>query len=66
MPDEQYAALRTGEARRLAEHIPGPYRLNYRGRARGDKWRLMTDQQGLVSLEIELEIALVMEEEATL
>ena len=63
-PDERYTALDAGEAKRLAEYIPGPPRFSLRGRTRGEERRLTTDAQGLVSLEDELEIAQAVEEEA--
>jgi len=67
VPDQRYATLRAGEARRPAEHILGPPRLNYGGRTRGDERRLRTNSQyGLVSLGDELKLALIGEENATL
>ena len=63
-PDKRYTALGAGEAKRLAEYIPGPPRFSLRGRTRGEERRLTTDAQGLVSLEDKLEIAQAVEEEA--
>ena len=65
-PDRIYTALGAGEAKRLAEYIPGPSRFSLRGRTRGEERRLTTDTQALVSLEDELEIAQGVEEEAML
>ena len=65
-PDKRYTALSAGEAKRLAEYIPGPPRFSLRGRTRGEERRLTTDAQSLVSLEDELEIAQTVEEEAML
>ena len=65
-PDKRYTALGPGEAKRLAEYIPGPPRFSLRGRTRGEERRLTTDAQGLVSLKDELEIAQAVEEEAML
>lgn len=64
---QRYTAVRAGEVRRLAEHIRGPSRYYFRGSTRDYERRLKTDQQqGLVSLEDMLEIALILEEEAIL
>ena len=63
-PDKRYIALSAGEAKRLAEYIPGPSCCSLRGRTRGEERRLTSE--GLVSLEDELEIALAVEEEAVL
>ena len=58
--NKRSAALSTGEAKRLAEYIlPGPPRSDAQG-------RLITDAQGLVSLEDKLEIALFVGENAVL
>ena len=65
-PDKRYTALGAGEAKRPLEYIPGPPHCRLRGRTRGEKQRLTTDAQGLVSLEDELEIAQAVEEEAML
>ena len=65
-PDKRYTALGAGEAKRLAEYIPGPSRFSLRGRTRGEERRLTTDAQGLWSLEDELEIAQAVEEETML
>ena len=65
-PDKRYSALGAGEAKRLAEYIPGPPCFSLRGRTRGEEWRLTTDAPGLMSLEDELEIAQAVEEEAIL
>ena len=65
-PDKKYTALGAGEAKRLAEYIPGPLRFSLRGRTRGEERRLTTDAQGLVSLEDELEVAQAVEGEAML
>ena len=65
-PDKIYTPLGAGEAKRLAEYIPGPPRFSLRGRTRGEERRVTTDAQGLVSLEDELEIAQAREEEAML
>ena len=66
--NEQFTALRAGEEKRLAEHIPGPQRVTvYEGRTRGTERRLHANAQvGLVSIEDELEIALCVEDEAVL
>ena len=61
---KRHAALSPGEAKRLAEYIPRPPRFSLRGRTRGEERRLSTDTQGLVPLEDEVEIALVVKEEA--
>ena len=63
---KRHAALSPGEAKRLAEYIPRPPRFSLRGRTRGEERRLSTDTQGLVPLEDEVEIALVVKEEAVL
>ena len=67
-PDQQFAALRTGEAKRLAEHIPGPLRATiFKGRTRAEERRSKsTAQTNLLSDEDELDIALHAEEENTL
>ena len=65
-PDKRYTALNAGEAKLLAEYIPGPPRFSLRGRMRGEERRLSTDAQSLVPLEDELEIALAMEEKVML
>ena len=67
-PDQQFAALRAGEAKRLAEHIPGPLRATiFKGRTRAKERRSKnTAQKSLVSEEDELDIALHVEEENTL
>ena len=66
VPGERYADLPAGEARRLAEHIPGPPRSIFRGRTRGDERRLMVDRESLICFDLELDAALGMEDEATL
>ena len=39
-PDQQFAALRAGEAKKLAEHIPGPLRATvFKGHTRADERR---------------------------
>ncbi|CAM9656562.1 unnamed protein product, partial [Ascophyllum nodosum] len=67
-PDQQFAALRAGEAKRLAEHIPGPLRATiFKGRTRAEERRSKnTAQTSLISEEDELDIALHVEEENTL
>ena len=67
-PDQQFAALRAGEAKRLAEHIPGPLHATiFKGRTRAEERRRKnTAQTSLVSEEDELDIALHVEEENTL
>ena len=67
-PDQPFAALRAGEAKRLAEHIPGPLRMTFfKGRARAEERRSKsTTQTSLLSDEDELDIALLVEEENTL
>ena len=65
-PVKRYTALGAGEAKRLADYIPGPPRFSLRGHTRGEERRLTTDAQGLVSLEDELGIAQAVEEEAML
>ena len=67
-PDQQFAALRAGEAMRLAEHIPGPLRATiFKGRTRAEERRSKnTAQTSLISEEDELDIALHVEEENTL
>ena len=64
--DKRYTALGTGEAKRFAEYIPGPPRFSRRGRTCSEERRLATDAQGLVSMEVKLEIAQAVEEEAML
>ena len=51
--NDQFAALRAGEKKRLAEHIPEPQRVTvYEGRTRGAERRLHGNAQvGLVSIE---------------
>ena len=67
-PDPQFAALRAGEAKRLAEHIPEPLRATtFKGRKRAEERRSKnTAQTSLMSEEDELDIALHVEEENTL
>ena len=67
-PDQQFAALRAREAKRLAEHIPGQLRVTVlKGRMRAEERRSKnTAQTGLVSEEDEPDIALHVEEENTL
>ena len=67
-PDHQFAALRAWEAKRLAEHIPGPLRATiFKGRTRAEERRSKnTAQTSLISEEDELDIALHVEEENTL
>ena len=67
-PDQQFAALRTGEAKSPAEHISGPLRATiFKGRTRVKKRRSKnTAQTSLVSEEAELDIALHVEEEYSL
>ena len=67
-PDQQFAALRAGEAKRLAEHIPGPPRATiFKGRTRAEERRSKnTAQTSLISEEGELDIALHVEEVNTL
>ena len=67
-PDQQFAALRAGEAKKLAEHIPGPLRATiFKGRTRAEERRPKnTAQTSLISEEDELDIALHVEEENTL
>ena len=64
-PDQQLAALRAGEAKELAEHIPGPLRANiFEGRTRAEERRSKnTTQTNLVSKGDELDIALHVEKE---
>ena len=66
--DQQFAALRAGEAKRLAEHIPGPLRTTiFKGRTRAEEKRSKsTAQTSLLYAEHELDIALHIEEENTL
>ena len=64
--NKRYTALGAGEAKRLAEYIPGPPRFSLRDRTPSQERRLTTDAQGLMSLEEELEIAQAVEEEAML
>ena len=47
----------------LAEYLSGPPRFSLRGHTRSEKRRLITDAQGLVSLEDGLEITLIVEED---
>ena len=67
-PDQQFAALRAGEGKRLAEHIPGPLRATiFKGRTHAEERRSKnTAQTSLISEENELDIALDVEEENTL
>ena len=68
-PDQQFAALRAGEAKRLAEHIPGPLRTTiFKGRTRAEERRSKnTAQTSLRYFEKdELDIALHVEVENTL
>ena len=67
-PDQQFAALRAGEAKISAEHIPGPLRATiFKGCTRAEKRRSKpTAQIVLVSVEDKLDIALHVEEENTL
>ena len=67
-PDEQFAALRAGKAKRLAEHIPGPLRTTiFKGRTRAEERRQKnTVQTSLISEEDELDMALHVEGENTL
>ena len=67
-PDQQFAALRAGEAKRLAEHILGPLRATiFKGRTRAEERRSKNiAQRSLISEEDELDIALHVEEENTL
>ena len=67
-PDQQFAILRAGEAKRLAEHFPGPLRATiFKGRTRAEERRSKnTAQTGLISEEDKLDIALHVEEENTL
>ena len=67
-PDQQFAALRAGKAKRLAEHIPGPLRATtFKGCTRDEERRLKnTAQTCLVFVEDELNTALHVEEENTL
>ena len=67
-PDQQFAALRAGEAKKLAEHIPGPLRATiFKERTRAEERRSKnTAQTSLISEEDELDIALHVEEENTL
>ena len=67
-PDQQFAALRAGEAKRLAEHIAGPLRTTiFKGRTRAEKKRSKsTAQTSLLSDEDELDIALYVQQEITL
>ena len=54
-PDQQFAALRAGEAKRLAEHIPGLLRLTiFKGHTRAEERRSKnTAQTSLISEEDE-------------
>ena len=67
-PDQQFAALRAGEAKRLAEHIPGPLRATIlKGRTRAEERRSKNIvQTSLISEEDELDIALHVEKKNTL
>ena len=67
-PDHQFAALRAGEAKRLAVHIPGLLRATiFKGRTRAEERRSKNiAQTSLISEEDELAIALHVEEENTL
>ena len=45
-PNQQFAALRAGEAKRLAEQIPGPLRATiFKGRTRAEERRSKTTAQ---------------------
>ena len=67
-PDQQFAVLRAGEAKRLAEHIPGPPPATiFKERTRAEERRSKNIvQTSLISEEEELDIALHVEEENTL
>ena len=67
-PDQQFAALRAGRVKRLAEHIPGPQRTTiFDGRMHVKERRLTaTVQTGLVSVEEALDIVLYINEETLL
>ena len=65
-PDKRCTTLSAGEAKRLAEYIPGLPRFSLRGHTGGEKRRPCTDARGLVSFGDELETALAVEEEAML
>ena len=67
-PNQQFAALCAREAKRLAEHIPGPLRATiFKGSTRAKKRRSKnTAQTSPISEEDELDIALHVEEENTL
>ena len=67
-PKQQFAALRAGNSKRLAEHIPGPLRATiFKGRTRAEERRSkITAQTSLISKEDKLDIALHVEEENTL
>ena len=67
-PDQQFAALRAGEAKILAEHIPRPQRATiFRGRTRSKERRSKsTALKGMISVKDELDIALYTKEENTL
>ena len=63
--DQQFAALRGGEAKRFAEHILGPLRATiFKERTRAEERRSKnTTQTNLTSEEDELDVALHIEEE---
>ena len=65
--DQQFAALRAAEAKRLAEHIPRPLRATiFKGRTRAEERRSKnTAQTSLVSEKDELDTALHVEGENT-
>ena len=66
-PDQQLAALRAGEAKRLAEHILGPLRTTiFKGRTRAEERRSKNTAQTSLISEDELDIALHVEEKNTL
>ena len=67
-PNQQFAALRAGEAKKHAEHIPGPLRATvFKGRTRAEEKRSKNNAQtGLVSVEDELDIALHVDRENAL
>ena len=60
-------AVTQREMRRLDEHNPGPYGSSLRGRTRAEERRLRgDDQQGALTVEDELQIALAVQYEAEL
>ena len=67
-PDHHFTALRAGEAKRLAVHIPGLLRATiFKGRTRAEERRSKNiAQTSLISEEDELDIALHVEGENTL